>query len=273
MYCPSCGTDTGDAKYCPNCGENIKTELNSNENTIKPQSCEDTGFTSKYSVTEFVRNTMQKDSGDETFELENDHLLDVKLDGRVWAKKGAMIAYTGDVHFKREGSLEHGLGKFVKKAVTGEATTMMKMDGYGHVYLADNGKTVTILNLQNERIYVNGNDVLAFEDGIEWDIKIMSQGSSMMSGGLFNIKLEGTGMVAITTHYTPLTLEVKPGYPVMTDPNATVAWSGGISPSLKTNIDFKTLIGKDSGETYQMKFEGEGFVILQPYEEVYNLHD
>ncbi|KAF5079942.1 Mitochondrial biogenesis AIM24 [anaerobic digester metagenome] len=271
MYCPNCGTDSVNAKFCPNCGENVSTELNSFENEIQSQiSCQNQEIKSKYSVNEFVRNTMQKDAGDETFELENNYLLDVKLNGRVWAKKGAMIAYTGDVNFKREGSLEHGLGKFVKKAVTGEATTMMKVDGHGHVYMADNGKNVTILNLQNERIYVNGNDVLAFEDGIEWDIKIMSHGSSMMSGGLFNIKLEGTGMVAITTHYTPMTLEVKPGQPVMTDPNATVAWSGGLSPSLKTNIDFKTLIGKDSGETYQMKFEGEGFVILQPYEEVYD---
>ena len=58
MYCPSCGTDTEDAKFCPNCGENIKTELNPDEDTIKSQSYEDNGFTSKYSVTEFVRSTM-----------------------------------------------------------------------------------------------------------------------------------------------------------------------------------------------------------------------
>jgi uncharacterized protein (AIM24 family) len=88
-----------------------------------------------------------------------------------------------------------------------------------------------------------------------------------MSGGLFNIRLEGTGMIAITTHYTPITLQVTPEMPVMTDPNATVAWSGGLNPSLKTNVDFKTLIGKDSGETFQMKFKGNGFVIVQPYEE------
>jgi uncharacterized protein (AIM24 family) len=53
----------------------------------------------------------------------------------------------------------------------------------------------------------------------------------------------------------------------MTDPQATVAWSGELKPELKTNVDFKTLIGKDSGETFQMKFRGEGFVIVQPFEE------
>jgi uncharacterized protein (AIM24 family) len=74
-------------------------------------------------------------------------------------------------------------------------------------------------------------------------------------------------MVAISTHFTPLTLRVSPNQPLKTDPNATVAWSGGLSPDLKTDIDFKTLIGKDSGETFQMKFQGNGFVIIQPFEE------
>ena len=159
------------------------------------------------------------------------------------------------------------LDKFVKKAVTGETSTLMKMKGQGKVYLADQGKEVVVLNLQNERIYVNGNDLLAFEDQIDWDITMMSSGVGMSAGGLFHVKLEGTGMVAITTHFTPITLVVTPDQPVYTDPNATVAWSGGLSPSVKADVDFKTLLGKDSGETFQLKFQGQGFVIVQPFEE------
>jgi uncharacterized protein (AIM24 family) len=65
-----------------------------------------------------------------------------------------------------------------------------------------------------------------------------------------------------------LTLPVVPGAPVVTDPNATVMWSGGLSPSLKTDIQFKTLLGRGSGESIQMRFEGDGFVVVQPFEEV-----
>lgn len=90
----------------------------------------------------------------------------------------------------------------------------------------------------------------------------------MSAGGLFQVKLEGTGMVAITTHFTPITLVVTPDQPVYTDPNATVAWSGGLTPSVKADVDFKTLLGKDSGETFQLKFQGQGFVIVQPFEEI-----
>jgi uncharacterized protein (AIM24 family) len=65
-----------------------------------------------------------------------------------------------------------------------------------------------------------------------------------------------------------MTLPVKPGYAVCTDPNATVAWSGNLYPELKTDISFKTFFGRGSGESLQMKFQGEGFVVLQPFEEV-----
>lgn len=264
MFCPNCGTEVKDGKFCPNCGETLNV---AQETPSEPVYQESTTESSKYTLSQFVNNTMQKDVGLETFELENEYVLDVNLNGRVWAKKGAMVAYNGDVKFHREGTLDHGLGKFVKKAMTGESTTMMKVDGTGHVYMADMGKKIIVLKLENDKIYVNGNDVLAFEDHIDWDIKMMTKSSSMMSGGLFNIRLQGSGMVAITTFFTPLTLRVTPDSPVVTDPQATVAWSGGLKPELKTNVDFKTLIGKDSGETFQMKFKGDGFVIVQPFEE------
>jgi len=93
--------------------------------------------------------------------------------------------------------------------------------------------------------------------------------AGIMAGGLFNVKLEGTGMIAITTHYDPLTLNVTPDRPVFTDPNATVAWSGSLSPDIKTDVSFKTLVGRGSGESLQMAFRGDGFVVVQPYEEVY----
>ncbi|MDY0385982.1 MAG: AIM24 family protein [Methanolobus sp.] len=126
-------------------------------------------------------------------------MLEVNLNGRVWMKRGAMVAYRGDVKFTREGVLEHGLGKFMKKAVTGEGVSLTKAEGNGKVYLADSGKKISILQLNNESIYVNGNDLLAFEESINWDIKMMKKIGGMMAGGLFNVKLEGSGMVAITT--------------------------------------------------------------------------
>jgi uncharacterized protein (AIM24 family) len=220
-------------------------------------------------VEEFVQSKAQDAEANRTFELENIYLLEVNLRERVWAKLGSMIGYVGRVKFTREGMLEHGVGKLMKKMVSGEGTKLMKVEGQGRVYLADKGKKVQILDLQGETIFVNGNDLLAFEDSVAWDIKLMKKVSGIMAGGLFNVRLSGQGMVAITTHYEPLALRVQPGQPVFTDPNATVAWSGSLSPDIQTDISFKTFLGRGSGESFQLKFDGQGWVILQPFEEVY----
>ncbi|ESU30217.1 hypothetical protein G3A_22940 [Bacillus sp. 17376] len=224
---------------------------------------------SRYSIEEFVSNTKQQDKGEGLFELETPRMLEINLNGQVWSKAGAMVSYRGQIKFEREGVLEHGIGKMFKKALTGEGASLMKANGNGKLYLADQGKKISILHLQNEAIFVNGNDLLAFEPSIIWDIKLMRRVSGMLSGGLFNVRLEGTGMVAITSHYEPLTLLVSPENPVYTDPNATVAWSGNLQPEFVTDISFKTFLGRGSGESIQMKFSGEGFVVVQPFEEVY----
>ena len=95
----------------------------------------------------------------------------------------------------------------------------------------------------------------------------MRKMSAIVAGGLFNVKLEGTGMVAISTHYEPLALMVTPDQPVITDPNATIAWSGNLTPEFRTDVSLKTFLGRGSGESIQMEFRGNGFVVVQPYEE------
>ncbi|MCH8044890.1 MAG: AIM24 family protein [Planctomycetes bacterium] len=224
---------------------------------------------SRYSIAEFVETTRQQDRGEGKFELESPRLLEVNLNGMVWTKTGSMVAYVGQIKFERERILEKGLGKMLKKAVTGEGARLTKATGQGRLYLADTGKKISILDLHDESMFVNGNDLLALEESIEWDIKMMKKMTAMLAGGLFNVKLSGSGMVAITTHYDPLTLIVRPDQPVVTDPNATVAWSGNLSPEFRTDISLKTFFGRGSGESIQMEFRGEGFVVIQPYEEVY----
>ncbi len=222
---------------------------------------------SKYSIAEFVSSTAEKDHGEGLFELESERMLEINVNGRVWTKMGSMVAYRGDIRFTRERMLEHGLGRFLKKSFTGEGVRLTKAEGNGALYLADKGKKVSILNLQGETLFVNGNDLLAFEEQIQWDIKLMRKLTAMLAGGLFNVKLEGSGMVAITTHYDPLTLRVSADRPVTTDPNATVAWSGTLTPEFKSDVSLKTFVGRGSGESIQMFFRGEGFVVVQPYEE------
>jgi len=224
---------------------------------------------SRHTLAGFVDQTAQQDSGQGLFEMEHERLLEINLDGLIWTKTGSMVAYQGQVKFTREGVLEHGVGTFLKKALTGEGARLTKAQGRGKLYLADAGKKITILQLQNESLFVNGNDALAFEPSVKFNITLMKKVAAVLSGGLFNIRFEGSGLVAITTHYDPITLRVQPGRPVFTDPNATIAWSGTLTPQFKTDVSLKTFLGRGSGESLQMVFDGDGFVVVQPYEEVY----
>lgn len=225
------------------------------------------------SLREFVDTTAQKDLQQGLFELERDRLLEINLgsggQSMLWTKTGSMVAYLGNIKFTREGVLEHGVGTFLKKAFTGEGARLTRAEGTGRLYLADEGKKITLLRLDNESLFVNGNDVLAFEPSLKFNITLMRKVAAMLSGGLFNIRFEGAGTVAITTHYDPITLRVTPQQPVMTDPNATIAWSGTLTPDFRTDVTFKTFLGRGSGESLQMVFRGDGFVVIQPYEEVY----
>lgn len=221
----------------------------------------------RYTFDDFLNQTAQQDRGHGHFELESERLLEVNLNGLVWTKMGAMVAYRGDIRFTREGILEHGASKLLKRAVSGEGAKLTKAEGAGQLYLADEGKKISIIELDGQAICVNGNDLLAFEDSIQWDIKMMKKMTAMIAGGLFNVRLEGRGLIAITSHYDPLTLRVTPGNPVKTDPNATVAWSGSLTPEFKTDVTLKSFFGRGSGESIQMLFDGDGFVVIQPYEE------
>ena len=64
----------------------------------------------KYSIAEFIKKTEQVDKGEGFFELETPRMLEVNLDGLVWAKAGSMISYQGKIKFVREGILENGIG-------------------------------------------------------------------------------------------------------------------------------------------------------------------
>ncbi len=219
-------------------------------------------------IEEVLNQSCQQDRGEGVFELETPRMLELNLDGSIWTKMGAMVSYRGDVRFTREGIMDRGVGNLLKKAVSGEGARLTKAEGRGQVYLADAGKKITIIRLQGESISINGSDLLAFEPAIQFDIKMLKKVSGMLSGGLFNVRLTGSGMVAFTTHYDPVTLMVTPGNPVITDPNATVAWSGNLEPNIKMDVSFKTFLGRGSGESIQTEFSGNGFVVIQPYEEV-----
>lgn len=207
----------------------------------------------------------QETSSTDAFALQNPYLLKVRLDqGSIQAKAGSMVAYQGEVKFEHAGG---GMGKFLKKAVTGEGQSLMSMSGSGEVFLADSKKNVHLIYLEDEGITVNGRALLALDADLSWDVERVKGGAAgMMAGGLFNTTVRGTGYVALLTDGPPVLLDVASA-PTFADAQAAVAWSGGVTTSLKTDIKaFKAMTGRSSGESFQLSFAGTGWVIVQPSE-------
>jgi uncharacterized protein (AIM24 family) len=200
----------------------------------------------------------------EAFALQNSKLLKVRLDQvTIQAKLGTMVAYQGDVSFEHAGS--GGMSRLLKKAVTGEGTQLMKMSGTGEVFLGDQAQEVHLIKLENDMITCNGSNVLAFDAGIDWDIKKVEGASGMLGGGLFNMSLTGSGWVAIISDGPPVLLNTG-DKPTFADPQAAITWSSSVQTGIKTDVKLKNLIGRGSGESIQMSFTGVGWVLVQPSE-------
>jgi uncharacterized protein (AIM24 family) len=191
----------------------------------------------------------QETQSEQPFALQNSKLLKVSLNQvTIQAKAGSMVAYQGEVAFEHAGS--GGLSRMVKKAVSGEGTTLMKMSGTGEVFLADTAQDIHLIYLENDAITVNGANLLAFDAGIDWDIKRVEGVSGMMGGGLFNMALTGTGWVAIISDGPPVLLNTGDA-PTFADPQAAITWASSL---------------RGSGESVQMSFAGPGWVLVQPSE-------
>jgi uncharacterized protein (AIM24 family) len=206
----------------------------------------------------------QETQSQEAFTLQNSKLLKVSLNQiTIQAKAGSMIAYQGDVSFEHAGS--GGVSRMLKKAVSGEGTTLMKMTGTGEVFLGDQAQDIHLLKLENDAITCNGANVLAFDAGIDWDIQRVEGASAFMGGGLFNMALKGSGWVAVISDGPPVLLNTGDA-PTFADPSAAITWSSGLTTGIKTDVKLKNFVGRGSGESIQMSFQGTGWVLVQPSE-------
>ena len=203
----------------------------------------------------------------EAIALQNPRMLKVRLgDGaggptEVLARQGAMVAYQGAVEFVYESA---GVGRMLKKMVTGEGVPLMRCRGVGEVFLAQNADELHVLDLDGDAVTVNGPNVLAFDPSLQWDIRRV-EGASMFAGGVFNTHFSGTGRLVVSALGTPVVLNTAEA-PTFADLQSAVAWSANLQTRLVRTAKASALIGRGSGEAFQLAFEGQGFVVVQASE-------
>ncbi|AZK96392.1 MULTISPECIES: AIM24 family protein [Streptomyces] len=183
----------------------------------------------------------------------------------LYARTGSMIAYEGFVQYEANPpSAQQALTQWA----TGEGAPIMRCHGDGVLYLADYGADVVVIYLNNDSLSVNGSNVLAFDAHLQWSVQKVKGMAKLAGTGLWNVEIAGTGWVALTSRGTPIVVDCGRGQDeTYVDPDALVAWSPHLKVKAKRSMKAGALIGRGTGEAYQMAFSGEGIVVVQPSED------
>jgi Uncharacterized conserved protein len=195
---------------------------------------------------------------------------------KVFSQRGAMLAYSGQVTFTPNvmGG-QGGLMSMIGRRVANEDTPLMTVEGQGRVMFGHGGHNVHVIDLTGDTLYVEADRLLAFDGTLRQSTMFMgSQGGVMgmvrgqVTGqGLFTTQLSGQGSVAVMAHGGVIELPITPQQPIHVDPQAYVAHRGDVRNKLSTALGWRDMIGRGSGEAFQLELSGHGLVYVQASEE------
>ncbi|MET8558500.1 AIM24 family protein [Streptomyces sp. NPDC004959] len=195
---------------------------------------------------------------------------------RLFSQRGAMLAYRGEVSFTPNvGGGQGGVMSMIGRRVAGEATPLMTVEGHGTVLFGHGGHHVQVVTLSGDTLCVEADRLLAFDGSLQQGTLFLgAQGGVMgmvrgqVTGqGLFTTTLKGHGAVAVMAHGGVIELPITPGRPVHVDPQAYVAHYGEVRNKLSTALGWRDMVGRGSGEAFQLELSGQGAVFVQASEE------
>ncbi|MFF1417209.1 AIM24 family protein [Streptomyces sp. NPDC058280] len=201
------------------------------------------------------------------FRLQGSKVLAVDMTGdAVKAKNGSMVAYDGQMAFKKMSGGGEGVRGMVTRRLTGEQMTVMEVKGQGTCYFADRASEINLVSLHGDKLYVEASNLLCADAGLRTGTSFTGLRGGASGNGLFTTTVEGMGQAAIMSDGQAVILRVTPQYPLFVDPGAYIAHQGNLQQHFQSGVTFRTFIGEGSGEAFQIRFEGDGLVYVQPSE-------
>lgn len=199
----------------------------------------------------------------------------------VLARRGAMLAYTGDVHFSPvhgggAGGFGGGMGGMAGRMLAGEQVAMMVAQGQGTVHYGYHGLYLTVVELDGSGpLQVEADRLVAHDASLQSTIVMIGQQGglrgavrSMASGtGLATTQLHGFGTAVLLSHGGTIAIPVQGGRTVAVDPQAYVAHVGQVQVDLSASVGWRDAVGRGSGEAMQLKLTGQGTVYVQASEQ------
>lgn len=209
------------------------------------------------------------------FEVVNKKVVRVAVSPQtpVLARRGSMLGYDGQISFRPVAGQGQGVGGMVGAALSGESNRMMVAEGQGSVLYGYRGLYVTVLELTGDSLTVEADRLLAHDANLQTSIEIIGQGGvraavrgAMTGQGLATTKVFGHGSVALLSHGGTFPLQLQ-GQTVGVDPQAYVGHVGALTVELKASVGLRDVVGRGSGEAFQLHVSGHGTVHVQASEE------
>ncbi|UGT59190.1 AIM24 family protein [Nocardia asteroides] len=195
----------------------------------------------------------------------NSYAYSIDLNKPWFMRKGAMIAYYGQMNFQ---VLTHGLHGGLLNMVSQQfsaplfTSDYVVAEGQGKLIIGDRGYDINSYDLDEGNLTIRAANLLAFEPGLSLNQSIVPGFLTLIGTGKFLASSNGPVMFA------------EP--PLRVDPESLVGWADCPSPSHHYDqrwiTDFLAAgaarFGVSSGEERQFDFTGAGTVLIQSSEKV-----
>ena len=191
----------------------------------------------------------------------NSYAFCIELTNPWFVKKGAMIAYYGQVKFEALAATSLTAMVATRFSSPLYAQDWVVTQGHGKVILGDRGFDINSYDLDNGNLTIKATNLLGFETGLELKQSIIPGFLTLIGTGKFLASSNGP------------VIFVEP--PMRVDPESLLGWADCPSPSVHFDSGWmhsflgsmaNAVLGVQSGEERQYDFTGAGTVLLQSSE-------
>jgi uncharacterized protein (AIM24 family) len=186
---------------------------------------------------------------DDLFRYLEENLMEVNFSGKVFIKQGTIYSYSGNLTF------------WVKPQRQEAVPPLVIVSGTGKLLLTDRRREITVLEIDDDEIYVEPSHLLACQETLTPRYGAIEREGG--KGSFHVLAIQGTGMIALSVASSPLVLSVQKPYPVNVSTGSIISWSGRLTPTIVEDEALAELMLPGSGAGMNLRLEGEGRVMME----------
>lgn len=187
---------------------------------------------------------------DDIFRYLENNLMEVNFSGKVFIKQGTIYSYSGNLTF------------WVKPQREETVPPLVIVSGTGKLLLTDRQRDITVMQIDNEEIFVEPSHLLACQESLTPRYAVIEKEGAGQPG-LHVLSIEGTGMLALSVTTSPLLITVQEQFPVNVSSSSIISWSGNLQPTIVEDEALAELMLPESAKGVNLRLEGNGRVMME----------